>query len=636
MKAGPLGSGFVVKDMAIFFENKKISWFFYPAFISSLFYVGTNVFYLLVSLFLLFTLFFIIVNKCEVIRVDAFNIVLLFYVLSLFLSAFFSLDRSLSINSLIRLLFFPLLALIFIKVLSDEVWYRLISYSCCIVFLSACIGLYEYFLTFGRVDAQLLDANAFAMLVSIGSLLCFYLSASNNLKLSPIIKNVIQFSLLFSLFASFSRGGFAVWILGFSGIVVSFYIYKEKIFDTLKNYLTIALLAYFIVRILPFTFGYEVVTRSFGEISTLNYRVYIWEATWDLVISAPLYGFGLGTFLLLYPSVRTEYHTTGNVAHNDFLQIAVEGGVLSLIPFCLIIAVLLWYNLRILFSKNKSKNDMEVTVLSIILATIFIGGFFNFVIYVLPISILMGLLLARVCYLLSKERKIRFLVFEVSCSMRKIFGLLFLVVTTIFFVSVLTTYVMSNNKYSDYLYQSKKIVSLVRVVNPYSEWLLNYDIQQVNRILGSDVPIQEKKIALDLIIVSLKEHYKNKEYSSVLAYNIVSYELFYEEIGFKEKDNRDYLKFLTQAIQKRPDELILYSLFSKICDSNIAEECMSVLKRGLKWIPIADRSEAVNYFIVLVEISDLTKDIHRENYLNLLNLIVNNDDGFYNELQKIN
>jgi O-antigen ligase len=71
------------------------------------------------------------------------------------------------------------------------------------------------------------------------------------------------------------------------------------------------------------------VTEWYSRTNTLQWRVEQWRDTWPIVRDFPWFGTGLNTYavsLLLYPTSHPE--SIVNQAHNDYLQVLSEGGVL--------------------------------------------------------------------------------------------------------------------------------------------------------------------------------------------------------------------------------------------------------------------------------------------------------------------
>jgi O-antigen ligase len=79
---------------------------------------------------------------------------------------------------------------------------------------------------------------------------------------------------------------------------------------------------------------------SHSEISS-NVRTNIDRDGWKMFLKKPILGWGLGTFPVVYPQFRTFYtNFFVNEAHNDYLQLLVEMGLLGF-------ATMLWFLLTI-------------------------------------------------------------------------------------------------------------------------------------------------------------------------------------------------------------------------------------------------------------------------------------------------
>jgi O-antigen ligase len=74
-----------------------------------------------------------------------------------------------------------------------------------------------------------------------------------------------------------------------------------------------------------------VISRFFSVSESLEGRWEIWVNTFQIFKDFPLFGSGLGTFIQLFPMVRS-FHIQGLVTHaeNDFLQLASEVGLLGI------------------------------------------------------------------------------------------------------------------------------------------------------------------------------------------------------------------------------------------------------------------------------------------------------------------
>ncbi len=79
-------------------------------------------------------------------------------------------------------------------------------------------------------------------------------------------------------------------------------------------------------------------------------RILVWEKAADIFIENPVFGVGLGNFENSFISQRENYLGSRDFyyddAHNLFVQVAVEGGIVLLIGFLGLISITLWRTLR--------------------------------------------------------------------------------------------------------------------------------------------------------------------------------------------------------------------------------------------------------------------------------------------------
>jgi len=96
--------------------------------------------------------------------------------------------------------------------------------------------------------------------------------------------------------------------------------------------------------------GVHTVAASYGDTQSLEWRLALWHDTLAPLRDFRTTGSGLntyGTTMLVYP--QTDTHVHAEQAHNDYLQLAVEGGLLVCVPAMIAIGVLsrlAWRRLR--------------------------------------------------------------------------------------------------------------------------------------------------------------------------------------------------------------------------------------------------------------------------------------------------
>ncbi len=103
-------------------------------------------------------------------------------------------------------------------------------------------------------------------------------------------------------------------------------------------------------------------------------------------------GTGLYTFSILYPLFRSplEQGTSGILVHNDLLQLTLEGGVWLALP---LLALFVWVAFAFLQRVFVQRSIGMRSGMLLALLVAFIHSCLNFVFYVLPLVILVGVLL---------------------------------------------------------------------------------------------------------------------------------------------------------------------------------------------------------------------------------------------------
>jgi O-antigen ligase len=133
--------------------------------------------------------------------------------------------------------------------------------------------------------------------------------------------------------------------------------------------------------------------KNTTPVSEANPRLLIWHSALQAVIEfGGINGSGLYTFSLLYPLFRSplEQGTSGVLVHNDLLQFALEGGIWLALPLaCLFTWVAFMLFRRIVVQRSLGLRSGMLLAL----AVAFVHSSLNFVFYVLPLVILVGVML---------------------------------------------------------------------------------------------------------------------------------------------------------------------------------------------------------------------------------------------------
>ncbi|HEX4945140.1 MAG TPA: O-antigen ligase family protein, partial [Blastocatellia bacterium] len=140
-----------------------------------------------------------------------------------------------------------------------------------------------------------------------------------------------------------------------------------------------------------------------GTETFFSNRGWIWRDTWTMFRAHPITGVGLGAFETAYPIYsQSNGSLTVNAAHNDYLQLLAEGGVVAGL-------LLLWFLLAFvrLLARALRATDSQAQALALGLGTALVGlmvhSIFDFNLQ-LPSHALLGLtMMAGVAQLATQE-----------------------------------------------------------------------------------------------------------------------------------------------------------------------------------------------------------------------------------------
>ncbi|MCD6219779.1 O-antigen ligase family protein [Candidatus Calescamantes bacterium] len=209
-----------------------------------------------------------------------------------------------------------------------------------------------------------------------------------------------------------------------AGILTLIIIYRRELLKN-KRKIVFSLCLFFIVGgtfsyILPMQNTIKEKFQEDLEKGTLGIRVKIWQGTWRMILARPLVGWGLGTFLIVYPDFRVpEYFLNPHAvnatdhAHNELLEIWSETGIIGLIIFL----TLLLLSLR----EGKKKFDKSGNFIFPALIAGIIGLLGNNLFGVnlrYPSSSIFFFAFLGLLYALPPHNKERFLSLKLSLSTR--------------------------------------------------------------------------------------------------------------------------------------------------------------------------------------------------------------------------
>jgi len=121
-------------------------------------------------------------------------------------------------------------------------------------------------------------------------------------------------------------------------------------------------------------------------------RFRIWAATWAMIRDHWLTGTGLGTFWLRYPPYRLPADASGGFyAHNDYLQVAAETGVVGVVLFLGFVGFVLYRGVGVSRARTLDPGRRaEAGCILSGLTTVGVHSLFTYNFYVLPTLVVAG------------------------------------------------------------------------------------------------------------------------------------------------------------------------------------------------------------------------------------------------------
>ena len=287
---------------------------------------------LLSELFALFFLLFFLLNKkrlfCNLLLFSP----LFLYYLFLLISLSYSSSPLVSFKQLNISITFLAIFLIGFN-LKEVLSRRWIIYAWIISASIASIWVISQYFREGKIVASFGNKNFFAgyIILPIPILVCFILKKRKDMPFLLIALSL----LLFSLYISKSQAAF----LGFLSSVtfILFYFLRDKIKVRRKTLFLISSSVFLLIALF--------IPRSISELSE-NIRYPLYTGAIRMIKEKPLLGFGPGKFETSFQNFRPrEYFgrketvPISNHAHCEFLEMAAETGIPSLVFFILFIAV---------------------------------------------------------------------------------------------------------------------------------------------------------------------------------------------------------------------------------------------------------------------------------------------------------
>ena len=328
--------------------------------------------------FFILSIFFFI-NIKKIYSTPLFYPILLFVGLSFF-SIFYSIEIFTSIREFIRIATIFLLYFLTYKLIENKKdFYLLLKIILISYVLPAIVALIQFvggwgmsddFGGFQRIYGTFTHPNLFAFYTFfiLGLILSILLASWKNKSLI-FNKKILLISIgisTFLLFATYTRSALASLV--FFVLIFGFLKYRRMLLIGLILFLV----TYFLSNIFRERIWDLISLDPYGSIV---WRFRLWRDILPLSLWQPWLGYGIGTFERL-----TEFYrgfSWGSLeAHNDYLKIFVENGILGLTAyFWLIIALL--FKLFKIFRKNINQEKIFSLGILVICISLFMASFFD-------------------------------------------------------------------------------------------------------------------------------------------------------------------------------------------------------------------------------------------------------------------
>ena len=271
-----------------------------------------------------------------------------------------------------------------------------------IAVLTAAIGVLDYAWFSPRASGPFIDPNSFAALVNVAMFVTLgeYVRENRDGLRSKLLLAAVTI-LALTLVLSQSRGAWVAFLGGASLYLLITCRFRRVLPRPVLWKGPAAVLVGLLLG--AASLGVSFLDRAESVVtSDQTARLMIWDSTLDAIEDHGVLGTGLGTFKLYYPEFRRleETNTAGDMAHNDYLQLALEIGLPGALLFTLVPVLIFGIFLRRgIFAATtglvaEEGRRFSALVLLIGVLTAFAHALVNFVFYEAAITMLVGLALA--------------------------------------------------------------------------------------------------------------------------------------------------------------------------------------------------------------------------------------------------
>lgn len=266
------------------------------------------------------------------------------------------------------------------------------------VLFLALMGLYQVLAHGADARSVFPSRNTHAaliMLVAIPTASHYLIQVARNQRAAQGWLAMVLFLMFFGIAVTGSRGVTLGLLLGIGAIMLL----ARRQMPVRRMWLLPALIG--IAYLATFWIAPDWTAQRFGALldprESGHDRLLIWSGALNMLAEHPWRGFGLGTFWLAWPPHRLPPDSSsGYFAHNDYLQIWIETGLPGVLLLAAVYVSIVWMFLRARHASGRDAAEaLELNGLFATTLAFALHSFFDFDLYILPIVLVVGLLLAR-------------------------------------------------------------------------------------------------------------------------------------------------------------------------------------------------------------------------------------------------
>lgn len=361
------------------------------------------------------------------------------------------------------------------------------------------------------------------------------------------------------------------------------------------------------------------------------HRLNLWKKSFSLAQKNPLLGVGAGNWrieILQYDlQIETaEGRTMPDRAHNDYLQVLVENGIIGFIPFLLLFALMLYFCIRILKKADDFQDSFFILILFFALVGYMVDSFFSFPRERIELQIFLNIIFAFIVFEYNNRFK-KEMETKSQISIRPFAVILFGLLTITCYatykrlkseagVKRIYTYVDLKND-DQVIKTTNDIYSVFSTITPYGDPIL--EIRAVSLFQKN----HDVNLVLETFNQSLKDspHYLKtyNDLAGVYMYNKnYSKALEYSNIALKYSPNDTKTKIIKAGILLTTDKI---------------DEAYNILKTINPSIDNKEYKNAVNYILYKKTTNIISQS--KNEYLNTQILVnAKKSDFLYNIYSK--